>query len=247
MAHTGMSVLSGQTAGDENKKLDERPENMFYAVDNKYQWQGPFTLMELAVLPWLSADTWICNNGDALARASEIPLADVMLRERFASDEKAASGYLCPSCRNPLIPKSYEKTKIYRCRFCGGSLVDDVKLPRIIVRQDIKYSERINALSRMTLRENQLKILAKHTNKSARENMNLLNCPKCRSRMNRTFYSMAYLVEIYRCSYCALSWFENDELEILQCMIDNRMASTPLPLPDAPGKSNVLNEFPGSN
>jgi hypothetical protein len=51
--------------------------------------------------------------------------------------------------------------------------------------------------------------------------------------MNRTFYSIAYLVELDRCSYCGISWFENDELEILQCMIDHRMASTPLPLPDA--------------
>jgi heat shock protein HtpX len=247
MAHTGISTLARQIDGDENKILNEVPEYMFYALDSKYQWQGPFTVMELAVLPWLSADTWISNNGDTLVKASQLQLSDVMLRKRFASDAKAASDYLCPSCRNPLILKTYEKTKIYQCRFCGGSLVDDVKLPRIIVRKDVKYSERINALSRITLSENQLRQLARNKNSYAKANMNLLYCPKCKSRMNRTFYSMAYLVELDRCSYCGISWFENDELEILQCMIDNRMASTPLPLRDASEKSNVLNEFPGSN
>jgi heat shock protein HtpX len=247
MAHTGISALTGKMDEDENRKLNEGPENMFYALDNKYQWQGPVTIMELAVLPWLAADTWICNNSNALAKASQIPLSDVILRRRFASDAESASGYLCPSCRNPLIPTTYEKTKIYHCRFCGGSMVDDVKLPRIIVRKDVKYSERINALSRTTLSENQIRILLRNKNRFTNENINFLLCPKCKSRMNRTFYSMAYLLELDRCSYCGISWFENDELEILQCMIDNRMASTPLPLPDASEKSNVLNEFPGIN
>jgi Zn-finger nucleic acid-binding protein len=227
MAHTGISALTGQMDGDENKKLNEKPANMFYALDSKYQWQGPFTMMELAVLPWLSADTWISDNGDALAKASQIPLSDILLKRRFASDAEPASGYLCPFCSNPLTAKRYEKTKIYQCRFCGGSLVDDVKLPRIITRKDVKYSERIRALSKMTLSENQLKFVAGNKSKSAKVSNNLLNCPKCRSRMSRTFYSMAYLVELDRCSYCGMSWFENDELEILQCMIDSRMASGP--------------------
>jgi Zn-finger nucleic acid-binding protein len=30
-----------------------------------------------------------------------------------------------------------------------------------------------------------------------------------------------------RCSYCGLTWFDRDELEMLQCMIENRL------LPDA--------------
>jgi heat shock protein HtpX len=247
MAHTGIATLSRKMDEDENMNLNERPEDMFYALDNKYQWQGPFTIMELAVLPWLSADTWICNNTNALAKASQMPLSDVILRRRFANDAAYASGYLCPSCRNPLLPAIYERTQIYHCRFCGGSLVEDVKLPRIIARKDIKYSERINALSRTTLSENQTGMLARNRNNFAKVNMNFLYCPKCRNRMTRTFYSMAYLVELDRCGNCGLVWFEKDELEILQCMIDNRMASTPMPSQEAPQKSNVLNELPGSN
>ncbi|RJQ56961.1 MAG: hypothetical protein C4526_00235 [Nitrospiraceae bacterium] len=225
MARAGLSALKDRLKEGPGGNFTETSRELFYALDNKYQWQGPFTMTELALLPWLSADTWTSNNGDAVAKASQTPLAEVIFTKRFADDRRAVSGYLCPSCRHPLTPETYEKTKIYRCGFCGGALVDDVKLPRIIVRKDVRYSERITALSRMTLSENQLKTINRNKNRSAGA-VNLLHCPKCGSRMNRTFYSMAYPVELDRCSYCGLSWFENDELEILQCMIDNRMAST---------------------
>jgi len=247
MAHTGISTLAGKMDENTNMNLNERPEDMYYAIDNKYQWQGPFTIMELSVQPWLSAETWICNNSNAIVKASQIPLSDVILRKRFAGDAACASGYLCPSCRSPLLSATYEKTKIYHCRFCGGSLVDDVKLPRIIVRKDIKYSERINALSRATLSENQIRMLARNRNNFAKVNMNFLYCPKCKNRMTRTFYSMAYLVELDRCSNCRLIWFEKDELEILQCMIDNRMASRPILFQGASHKSNVLHETPATS
>jgi heat shock protein HtpX len=224
MAHAGLYELRKQTRGDNCNKLSEKSQAVFYALDTGYQWQGPFALTELAALPWLSADTWISKNGSSIEKISRIPVADAVYREWSAHDEKTVSDYQCPSCRHPLISKTYERTKIYQCRFCGGSLVEDVKLPRIIARKDVKYSERIFALSNMTLSENQLSMLSRNKAKGA-ANMNLLCCPKCRSKMNRTFYSMAYLVEIDRCSYCGMSWFEKDELEILQCMIDNRMAS----------------------
>ena len=41
----------------------------------------------------------------------------------------------------------------------------------------------------------------------------------------RTFYSLAYLVEIDRCNYCDIIWFDADELAILQCVIENKMTA----------------------
>ncbi len=41
--------------------------------------------------------------------------------------------------------------------------------------------------------------------------------------MYRGFYSFAHLIEIDRCSYCGLTWFDEDELEMLQCLIENRI------------------------
>ncbi|UCC11711.1 MAG: zf-TFIIB domain-containing protein, partial [candidate division WOR-3 bacterium] len=45
-------------------------------------------------------------------------------------------------------------------------------------------------------------------------------CPKCGKSMLRKFYSYAYNVEIDTCQYCSLTWFDADELELLQCLIE---------------------------
>jgi Zn-finger nucleic acid-binding protein len=42
--------------------------------------------------------------------------------------------------------------------------------------------------------------------------------------MFRTFYSYAYLLEIDRCGICGVTWFDPDELEMLQCIIENRIS-----------------------
>ena len=47
------------------------------------------------------------------------------------------------------------------------------------------------------------------------------------SSMWRTFYSYAYLIEIDRC-ICGAMWFDKDELSMLQCMIENKMAGEEL-------------------
>jgi Zn-finger nucleic acid-binding protein len=49
--------------------------------------------------------------------------------------------------------------------------------------------------------------------------------------MNRGFYSSGHLVEVDRCGSCGLTWFDQDELEMLQCLIENRI------VPDLPGES----------
>jgi Zn-finger nucleic acid-binding protein len=43
--------------------------------------------------------------------------------------------------------------------------------------------------------------------------------------MFRTFYSLAYLIEIDRCNVCKLTWFDKEELEMLQCVIENKMTT----------------------
>jgi len=50
-----------------------------------------------------------------------------------------------------------------------------------------------------------------------------LTCPVCnnpRIRLMRMFYSPVYQVEIDKCFYCDHIWFDPDELEILQCLIE---------------------------
>ena len=47
-----------------------------------------------------------------------------------------------------------------------------------------------------------------------------LDCPLCARKMQRRFYSLAYGVEVDVCIYCGIIWFDKDELEILQYMVE---------------------------
>jgi len=132
------------------------------------------------------------------------------------------SDYLCPKCFSPLFRQSYEKTRIFRCQACGGTLVESDKLIRIIARRDNNWSERLKFLARQTLKENQINYIVKKTKKEEK-NIPPLLCPKCKNKMARTFYSYVYLVMIDRCYICKVTWFDPKELELLQCMIDNSM------------------------
>ncbi len=227
MAHAGMNELRLKKEPDIRQKKHEASGSLFYALDNKNLWQGPYSLLELAVLPWLSTLTWVSQNGEEIEKASNIPVINTIFKKRLASENTAISAYMCPSCRNHLLKRHYEKTTIYQCKFCGGSLVENAKIPRIIVRKGTKYSDRIRALSRITMKEGQLKNITRKTQKTNRKHITLIHCPRCKRRMSRTFYSMAYLIELDRCSYCGVTWFDYDELEMLQCMIDYKMASAP--------------------
>jgi hypothetical protein len=103
-------------------------------------------------------------------------------------------------------------------------MIDNDKISRVLARSDGSCPDRIKALARDTMKENQIRSITRKT-RGEEQKMPLLHCPKCGNNMTRTFYSLAYLVEIDRCSWCDISWFDRDELAMLQCMISTRMAS----------------------
>jgi hypothetical protein len=105
-------------------------------------------------------------------------------------------------------------------------LVDGDKLPRIIIRRENAWPEKIKAQARTTLKENQQNYII-HSAKAGKNKIISLRCPKCKGSMWRTFYNYAYLIEIDRC-ICGAMWFDKDELSMLQCMIENRMAGKDL-------------------
>jgi heat shock protein HtpX len=224
MARSSISELGDKMerrqSADEKKPANE----LFYALDGRYLWQGPFTPAELLALPWLSTMTWISEGEGEVKKASEIPFLNRLFAERLLKEGKKPSGYICYTCRTPLEKRSYEKTSVHQCRYCGGILVDDSRIPRIIARKDVRYSERIKALARATQAENQKRPYGWKRRNSDQSVVPLLECPKCGNKMRRVYYTYAYLVEVDRCSLCGVTWFNHDELEILQCLIDSRVA-----------------------
>ena len=50
----------------------------------------------------------------------------------------------------------------------------------------------------------------------------LVACPTCAAPMMRRHYSYEYAVEIDHCVRCDLLWFERDELEALQILVERQ-------------------------
>ncbi len=224
MARVSITELDARADARESTSLRMNGGPGYYAMDPRQQWQGPFTLGELGALPWFSPLTWIANKDKQNAeRAWKQPAMNDLFSARLLQQEKTLSDLTCPSCRQPLVEMTCQGTSVFRCRFCAGTLVANSCIPRIIARTGPgACSDRVTALARTTVNRNQLD----HTRRMLNKGMGaipLLSCPKCATSMIRTFYSSAHLIEVDRCLLCGYTWFDQDELEMLQCLIENRI------------------------
>jgi heat shock protein HtpX len=226
MAHMSVVELEGKAASKE-KAPNQPVQPRYFALNPQQQWQGPFTLAELGGLPWLSPLTWITSgNQQSVDRAWKEPLINAIFALRLSQNDLALSDLTCPSCHQPLITESYEGTQVYRCRFCAGTLVENNRIPRILARtsRDRPCTERINELARTMVRENQHRHAQRKISAgNGRQAVLRLACPKCKNPMYRGSFSAAYVVEIDRCSFCGLTWFDQEELAMLQCLIESRI------------------------
>jgi len=205
----------------------QAPGKSYFAMSPRQQWEGPFSLQDLTTLPWLSPLSWIApGKARTPDRAWKDPLINAYFLQKLNGSEPAPNGYTCPTCNQPLITATYEGTRTYPCSFCAGTLVENARIPRIIARtgRDRPCPERVTALARTALRENQSRMIYQKAGDKSAATLRRLACPKCKNPMLRGFYSQAHLIEVDRCSYCGLTWFDKDELEMLQCMIGNRLA-----------------------
>lgn len=126
---------------------------------------------------------------------------------------------LCVCCHIPLTPIYYEGTPILKCPHCQGSLVHTDDVQKLIIRKGVGFSEKITHLGQKILTD--MKRLTVHPIDLKGANLSL--CPRCgntRIKMIRGFYSLAYPVEVDRCVQCQFVWFDSDELEILQYLIE---------------------------
>ena len=225
MAHTSIAELDARAANREKVAGQKTAGPQYYAMNPQQQWQGPFTFDELGALAWLSPLTWITTGElQPVDRAWKQPLINAIFTARLSGQAQTVTDFTCPSCSQPLVTESYESTQVYQCRFCAGTLVENSKIARIIARtgRERSCSARINALTRTVVKENQYRY-AKRMLTGGKGQAPLLPCPKCKNAMSRGFYSSAHMIEVDRCGFCELTWFDRDELEMLQCLIENRI------------------------
>lgn len=226
MARVSIAELDAKTRTTAGTDAQTSTAARYYAMSPRQQWQGPFTTMELAALPWLSPLTWISQGQELpVDRAWKDPILKTVFLARLSQQSPSLAHISCPTCHQPLIREVYEGTPIHQCRFCAGILVNSDRIPRIIARTNRRqvWSERINALARTVVNENILRRPARKSRNKGKTAVPLLSCPKCGNSMYRGFFSQAHLIEVDRCSFCGITWFDQDELEMLQCLIENRI------------------------
>src|SRR4030043_2411326 len=228
MARVSISKLEAKVNAETETFVSDTPEVVYYALDPKHQWQGPYTYTELASISWLTPNTWISSgNEQTIMKASENKLMRAIFTERLNlalnSAGKEVSGFICPTCRQPLSDVSYEKTKVHQCNFCGGILIENVKVPRILARNEKCFTNRVKTLAKAVIMDNQRSIAIKKLKGAGVKTKPSILCPKCKNPMFRTFYSLAYLIEIDKCGVCNTTWFDKDELEMLQYIIENKI------------------------
>jgi len=104
------------------------------------------------------------------------------------------------------------------CGKCGGKLVGAAGVERIIARREFAFSDDLVARARDFRQE----VLF---NPAARRKINAeagreAVCPACGGRMVPRLYNYQYVVPVNKCFACSRIWFDADELEILQVLIE---------------------------
>lgn len=132
-----------------------------------------------------------------------------------------AGAHRCPVCAAILEPLSYEGLTILACRGCGGHLVGKTEVGRIIARREMAFTaEQERIADQVFARGNQLRRTAQIQRPAFLAN--LVTCPACGRTMMRRHFNYEYAVAVDVCESCDLLWFDKDELEVLQILIERQ-------------------------
>jgi len=133
----------------------------------------------------------------------------------------AGGAMICPSCGAGLQLADYEGLRITVCLSCGGRLVATDEVKRILARREVGFSDEQQRLADLFVADgDRLRRAARLAR--GRPGVQLISCPKCARTMMRRHFSYEHAVEIDYCSICDLFWFEKDEVEVLQILVERR-------------------------
>jgi Zn-finger nucleic acid-binding protein len=128
----------------------------------------------------------------------------------------------CPHCRTPLADDFYEGVPIQYCRHCSGKLVDADFVDRILARTEVGFSDDLRGKAaefRERFLRNPIKTMKINDRGEAHP-----ACPGCGYKMTPRPFNYQYFVPVNKCLSCGRIWFDADELEILQILVEEAKA-----------------------
>lgn len=224
-------------SGKSLEKKEKAKQPLWRIQDPNGGWLGPYPLAELMSLPFFTPQSWLRKEGEtAESPAHGFPEVCRALGSRRKSPAKARSGSgLCPRCRTTLSEESYEGALIQRCPRCGGCLVGSFPVERILARHEQNFSESLLQKAEQYQEEFFVNPLALARRQGTPGHRGFA-CPHCGSQMVPRPYSYQYFVPVDRCLSCSYIWFDADELEILQVLVEKAESSEE----EQPSRASIL-------
>ena len=156
----------------------------------------------------------------APARPAPAPSMPLAPADSLRSHEAHERALACPVCGVPLEGYDYEGTAVFVCRSCGGRLATTVQVQRILTRREMRFDERQERLADYVVAHGDELRRDFARRRRAAQMSTLVACPRCGRTMMRRHYNYDYALEVDYCGVCDLFWFERDELEALQVIVE---------------------------
>lgn len=161
--------------------------------------------------------------GAALAGAPPASAGGVAATPAGGSSPATAApvAMMCPSCGARLADADYEGVRLVVCPACAGRLVTDVQLAKLLARREMGFTDEQTRLADLLAASgDQLRRAARLAR--GRTSVPLVACPRCGTTMLRRHVTYSHAVEIDYCCVCDATWFEADELEALQILVERQ-------------------------
>jgi len=212
------------------KKLKEKSrellekEKIWLIKNAQGQWEGPDSLGTLVARPWFTPSVRIKNLRENLeGRAGDFPQVRFALYRQLKNQAINPDLYnRCPTCQTELSEAYYEGVKIKKCQACLGVLVRMDDLEKIFARKEVGFSQKLKQKARDWQKawvEPGRKPVFFSDKKPAL-------CPECGLQFTVRPFNYYYLLPVYKCFHCQLIWFEPEELEILQALIEEKVKNS---------------------
>ena len=224
--HAAESGTAGAAAGGSGPVpeagSDEGGDKVWLIRNSRGLWEGPFNLEELLFRPNFTPLIRVKDKAEGVeACAREFPAVRTALgrlnRRRPVREERANA---CPRCRAPLGDTFYEGVAVKACQACGGKLVDLDAMERILARREVAFGEDLVAKARAF--QERFIDNPVGTRKISEDRRSAFVCPACGYRMAPRPYNYQYIVPVDKCLSCRKIWFDADELEILQILVERK-------------------------